>query len=83
MPEETKPEEPLFDLLIPPGVPRKIIAEIIEKYDVKLVERKQQYNFANMQGDEREILAFRGRREILAPAEKFMIQRLKDFIGEE
>ena len=80
MPEETKTEEPLFDVLIPPGVPRSIIAEIVEKYDVKLVERKQHYNFANMQGEEREILAFRGKRGIVEQVEKFMIQRLQEFI---
>ncbi|MEN6444231.1 MAG: hypothetical protein WC391_02080 [Methanoregula sp.] len=80
MPEETKTEEPLFDVLIPPGVPRSIIAEVGEKYDVKLVERKQHYNFANMQGEEREILAFRGKREIVEQVEKFMIQRLQEFI---
>lgn len=80
MPEETKTEEPLFDVLIPPGVPRSIIAEVVEKYDVKLVERKQHYNFANMQGEEREILAFRGKREIVEQVEKFMIQRLQEFI---
>ena len=83
MPDETKPEEPLFDVLIPPGVPRTIIAEIAEKFEVNLVERKQHYNFANMQGDEREILAFRGKREVIEQVEKFMIQRLKDFIGVE
>jgi hypothetical protein len=83
MPEKTITEEPLFDVLIPPGVPRKIILEIAQKYDVNVVERKQHYNFANMQGDEREILAFRGKREIVEQVEKFMIQRLKDFIEKE
>ena len=33
-------EEPLYDILIPPGVPRKIILEIPKKFDVTVVERK-------------------------------------------
>lgn len=82
MPEEEKQPEPLFDVLIPPGVPMSIIVEIIQKYDVEVVERKERLKFANMDGDERELLAFRGKKEVVEQVEKFMIQRLKDFIAE-
>ena len=81
MPEEQKPPDPLFDVIIPPGVPRTIIVEIVQKYDVEVVERKEKLSFANMDGDERELLAFRGKREVVEQVEKFMIQRLKEFIG--
>ena len=80
MPEEQKEQEPLFDVLIPPGVPRSIIAEIAEKYEVEVVERKERLYFANMEGDERELLAFRGKREVVVQVEQFLIQRLKEFI---
>jgi len=80
MPEEQKEQEPLFDVLIPPGVPRSIIAEIADKYEVEVVERKERLYFANMEGDERELLAFRGKREVVVQVEQFMIQRLKEFI---
>lgn len=73
-------DEELFDVLIPPGVPRSIIREVVQKFDVKLVERKERIRFANMEGDERELLAFRGRREIVEQVEKYMLQRLDDFI---
>jgi len=82
MPEEQKQPEPLFDVIIPPGVPMTIINEVVKKYDVEVVERKERLNFANMEGDERELLAFRGKREVVEQVEKFMIQRLKDFIGD-
>jgi len=82
MPEEQKQPEPLFDIIIPPGVPRTIIVEIVQKYDVEVVERKERLKFANMEGDERELLAFRGKREVIEQVEKFMLQRLKEFIGE-
>lgn len=73
-------EEELFDVLIPPGVPRSIIREVVQKFDVKLVERRERIQFANMEGDERELLAFRGRREVVEQVEKYMLQRLDDFI---
>jgi hypothetical protein len=73
-------DEGLFDVLIPPGVPRSIIREVVLKFDVKLVERKERIRFANMEGDERELLAFRGKREIVEQVEKYMLQRLEDFV---
>ena len=79
----TESEEELFDLLIPPGVPRSIIADIIRKFDVELVERKQRLHFANMEGDEREILAFRGTRPVVEKVQDFMFTELKKFIAGE
>ena len=76
-------KEQLFDLLLPPGVPRKIIADVIREFDVEIVERKKRLYFANMDGDERELLAFRGRREEVEKAEKFIFKELQEFIGED
>jgi hypothetical protein len=73
-------DEELYDVLIPPGVPRSIIREVVQKFDVTLVERRERIQFANMEGDERELLAFRGKREIVEQVEKYMLQRLDDFI---
>ena len=75
-------DEPLFDVLVPPGTPRSIIKEVVGKFDVELVERKERLSFANMDGDERELLAFRGKRENVEKVEKYIIQRLKDFVGD-
>lgn len=80
--EPTEAKEELFDLLVPPGVPRTIIGEILKQFDVKLIERKQRLHFANMDGDEREILAFRGTRDAVEKAQDFMFAELKKFIGE-
>ncbi|HOT03905.1 MAG TPA: hypothetical protein PK069_06985 [Methanolinea sp.] len=79
----TEPDEELFDLLVPPGVPRSIIADIIRKFDVELVERKQRLHFANMEGDEREILAFRGRRPVVEKVQDHLFSELKKFIEGE
>ena len=80
--ENQSPEEPLYDVLIPPGIPRSVIFDITKKFDVEVVERKQILKFANMDGDERELLAFRARREVAEQVEKYMIERVRAFIGE-
>ncbi|MFZ1127830.1 hypothetical protein [Methanoregula sp.] len=80
--ENPAAEEPLYDVLIPPGVPRSVIIDIAKKFDVEVVERKQVLSFANMDGDERELLAFRARREVAEQVEKHMIERVRAFIGE-
>ncbi|MGB7788412.1 hypothetical protein [Methanoregula sp.] len=76
-------DEPLYDVLIPPGVPQKIIFAVTEKFDVKVVERMEKLKFANMEGDERELLAFRGPLETVQKVEKYMIEQLKAFVEEK
>jgi hypothetical protein len=76
-------DEPLYDVLIPPGVPRKLIIEISKKFDVKVVERSQPLKFANMDGDERELLAFRGKMEEVKKVEQYMLKELRAFVGEK
>ena len=60
MTDKNNADEPLYDVLVPPGVPRKILYEIPEKFEVKVVERAQKLQFANMDGDERNLIALRG-----------------------
>jgi len=75
-------EEPLYDIVIPPGVPRKIIRDIITKFDVTIVERREKIKFANMEGDERDLLAFRGKLEVMQQVEKYMLEQLNAFVQE-
>jgi len=76
-------EEQLFDIVIPPGVPQKMILDVTKKFDVKVVERKEKIKFANMEGDERELLAFRGKRDVMQQVEKYLIDQLKAFVEEK
>jgi len=73
-------EEELFDVIIPPGVPKTIIIDILKKFDVQVVERKMPLYFANMDGTEREILAFRGKRGVVEEVEKYLKSELAKFI---
>ncbi|WFN35073.1 hypothetical protein L1S32_02845 [Methanogenium sp. S4BF] len=70
-----------FDLIIPPGVPRSMIYELNEQYDVEVVMRKRQLYFANMEGDTRELLAFRGTREVLEKVQEDLYNRLEAYIS--
>jgi hypothetical protein len=76
-------EEPLYDIIIPPGVPQKLIVEISKKFDVTVVERKEKIRFANMEGDERELLAFRGKLEVMQNVETYMREQLNAFVSEK
>jgi len=76
-------EEPLFDVLIPPGVPQKLIIEISQKFKVKVVERVEPLKFANMDGDRRELLAFRGPLDEIKKVEKYLLDQLKAFVEEK
>ncbi|MDD1679750.1 MAG: hypothetical protein LUO93_11280 [Methanomicrobiales archaeon] len=80
MAEEGEEQKELFDVLIPPGVPRTIIVAVLRKYDVTLVKRTEKLNFANMDGTERELLAFRGKQDVVVNVEKFMIEELRKFV---
>ena len=76
-------EEPLYDIIIPPGTPQKLIVDISKKFDVTVVERKEKIKFANMEGDERELLAFRGKLEVMQNVETYMRDQLNAFVAEK
>lgn len=80
---ETQEAAERYDVVIPPGVPRSIIREIVQKYPGELIETKQRMKFANMDGDERELLAFRTDLATAQTVEQFIFDQLKAFIGEE
>ena len=76
-------EEPLYDIIIPPGVPQKLIIEISKKFDVTIVDRREKIKFANMEGDERDLLACRGKLEVMQNVETYMRDQLNAFVAEK
>jgi hypothetical protein len=76
-------DEPLYDIIIPPGVPQKLIVDISKKFDVTVVDRKEKIKFANMEGDERELLAFRGKLEEMQKVETYMRDQLNAFVADK
>jgi len=76
-------DEPLYDIIIPPGVPQKLILDISKKFDVEVVDRREKIKFANMEGDERDLLAFRGKLEEMKKVEIYMREQLNAFVVEK
>lgn len=71
--------EELYDVVVPVGTPRSVIRDVLKKYPVQLVERKIPVYIGNMEGDEREILAFRGTLPVVKEVEKFILEQLSAF----
>ncbi len=80
MTDKNNTDEQLYDVLVPPGVPQKVIIDITKKFKVKVVERTEKLSFANMEGEERNLLAFRGKLEVVQEVEKYLMEQLKAFI---
>jgi len=78
--EKTPVTEELFDLIIPPGTPQSVISDVTRKFDVDIVERKERLHFANMDGDERILLAFRGKLGVMKELEPYFYGKVKEFI---
>jgi hypothetical protein len=76
-------EEPLYDIIIPPGVPQKLIVDISNKFEVTVVDRREKIKFANMEGDERDLLAFRGKLVVMQKVETYMRDQLNAFVAEK
>jgi hypothetical protein len=77
--EKPSGEGELYDAIIPVGTPRSVIREVLKKYPVQLVERKLPVYIGNMEGDEREILAFRGPLPVVKEVEKYIREQLAIF----
>jgi len=72
----------MYDLIIPPGVSKSIIEDVLRKFDVEVVERETRIIYAVGEQDDviRGVLAFRGSKEILLEVEEFIKQSLMDKI---
>jgi hypothetical protein len=81
--EENTNEPQLFDLVIPPGVPRSIIYDIQGKFDLEVVSRRERMQFANMDGDARDLLAFRGKKELIEQAYDYMMAELEKYVEDK
>ena len=75
--------EEMFDVIVPPGVPRSVIRDVVKKFDVQVVERPVKIQLGNMEGEERLLMAFRGKKEVIEAVETYMLDRLREFIAEE
>jgi hypothetical protein len=80
MEEQDSPQ--LYDLIFPPGTPRTIIRDIISQFDVELIDSPEKIKFANMEGDVRNLIAARGKKDVMIKVEAFFKEKMKEFVGE-
>jgi hypothetical protein len=77
---EKKPSIPgVFDLLIPPGTPRKIIVSLAKEYQLEIVQRTDIYIPIGVSDVQRELLAFRGDEKTIKKMEKLLLKELKAY----
>jgi|GEM_PF-224740 len=73
----------VFDLLIPPGTPRKLIINLTKKYDLQLVRRDDIYVPVGVCDIERDLLAIRGDEKTVKKMEKILLDEIEDYINSE
>jgi len=70
----------VFDLLIPPGTPRKLIIKLAKEHPVQIVRRDDIYVPVGVSDVERDLLAIRGDEKTIKKMEKILWQEIESFI---
>jgi hypothetical protein len=68
-----------FDLIIPPGTPRKLIVDMAKEYNVEIAMRNDYYVPIGVSDIQRELLCFRGDQKTVKKLEKVLYKRLKEW----
>ena len=71
----------VFDLIIPPGTPRKLIISLTKKYDLQLVRRDDIYVPVGVCDIERDLLAIRGDEKTIRKMEKILLEEIEAYIN--
>jgi len=74
--EKEKALEGLFDLVLPPGVPYKIIMEVMEKFNLEVTTRKCEVKTIDVETDN--LLVLRGEQDAVNSAHDYIFQKLSE-----
>jgi hypothetical protein len=80
--DNTKDHEPIpgkFDMIIPPGTPRKLIVNMAKEYNVEVAQRNDYYVPIGISDTQRELLVFRGDMKTIEKISKEFLKRLKSW----
>jgi hypothetical protein len=78
--DNTKDHEPIpgkFDMIIPPGTPRKLIVNMAKEYNLEVAQRNDYYVPIGISDTQRELLVFRGDQKTIEKVSKEFLKRLK------
>ncbi|CAJ37215.1 hypothetical protein [Methanocella arvoryzae] len=71
-----------FDLILPPGTPRKLILTLAKEFDVELVTRTDIYVPIGISDIQRELLAIRGDKKTIKKFEKIVLEKLAEIAAD-
>jgi hypothetical protein len=66
-----------FDMIIPPGTPRKLIVNMAKEFNLEVAQRNDYYVPIGISDIQRELLVFRGDQKTIEKANKEFVKRLK------
>ncbi len=66
-----------FDMIIPPGTPRKLVLGMAREYNLEVAQRNDHYVPIGVSDIQRELLVFRGDRKTIEKVGKEFYKRLK------
>ena len=75
-------QKDVYELIIPPGVPSKVIIAASKKFDLDVAKVSASVETAFEEAISRELLAFRADRETIEQIRDFLIEETRKFIEE-
>ena len=78
--DNTKDHQPIpgkFDMIIPPGTPRKLIVNMAKEFNLEVAQRNDYYVPIGISDTQRELLVFRGDQKTIEKVSKEFLKRLK------
>ena len=81
--QETKEQnEDIYELVLPPGIPNKVIIEACKKFDTDVVSAYADVETGLADVTARDLLAFRADKDTIEKIREFVIEETKKFINE-
>ncbi|GFO97690.1 hypothetical protein ig2599ANME_1897 [groundwater metagenome] len=74
--EKEKALEGIYDLVLPPGVPHKVIMEAVEKFNLEVVTRKCAVKTIEVDADN--LLVLRGELDAVNSAHDYIYQKMSE-----
>ena len=80
--QETKEQnEDIYELVLPPGIPNKVIIETCKKFDTDVVSAYADVETGLADVTARDLLAFRADKDTIEKIREFVIEETKKFIN--
>ncbi len=80
--EHTEQNEDIYELVLPPGIPQKVIVEACKKFDTDVVPAYADVETGLADVTARDLLAFRSDKDTIEKIRTFIIEETERFINE-